>query len=44
MYHRLFLPLRSGRVLVAIGAMHLHGRKGLLALLRGDGYRIARVW
>ena len=44
MHHRLLLPLRSGRVLVAIGAMHLHGRKGLLALLRGDGYRIAKVW
>ena len=44
MHHRLILPLRSGRVLVAIGAMHLHGKKGLLALLRADGYRIAKVW
>ena len=44
MHHRLALPLRSGRVLVAIGALHLHGGKGLLALLRAEGYRIVKVW
>ena len=44
MHHRLFMPLRSGRVFVAIGALHLHGEKGLLALLRKDGYRATRVW
>ena len=40
----LALPLRSGKVLVAIGALHLHGGKGLLALLRADGYRVVKVW
>ena len=44
MHHRLFVPLRGGRVLVAIGASHLYGDRGLLAMLRNDGYRITRVW
>ena len=44
MHHRLFIPLREGRVFIAIGAMHLHGPKGLLALVREDGYRVSRVW
>ena len=44
MHHRLFVPLREGRVLVAIGALHLQGPKGLLALLRQDGYRVTPVW
>ncbi len=44
MHHRLVLPLRAGRVFVAVGAMHLHGPKGLLAMLRSDGYRVTRIW
>ena len=44
MAHRLFLPLRRGRVFVAVGALHLYGAKGLLAQLRGQGYRLRRVY
>jgi uncharacterized protein YbaP (TraB family) len=44
MAHRLHLPLRTGRVFVAVGATHLYGPKGLLALIEKQGYRVARVY
>jgi uncharacterized protein len=44
MAHRLFFPLREGRVFVAVGALHLYGAKGMLALLREQGYRVTRVY
>jgi len=44
MAHRLTLPLRRGNVFVAVGAMHLHGERSLLALLREQGYRVRRVY
>jgi uncharacterized protein YbaP (TraB family) len=44
MHHRLTLPLRGGRIFVAVGAMHLYGSKGLLAMLQRDGYRVTRIW
>jgi uncharacterized protein YbaP (TraB family) len=44
LHHRLFFPLREGRAFVAIGATHLYGNAGLLALLERDGYRVVRVW
>lgn len=43
MHHRLAMPLRAGRVFIAVGALHLHGEKGLLALIARDGYRITRL-
>ena len=44
MAHRLFLPLAHGRVFIAVGALHLYGSKGLLTLLRAQGYRIRRIY
>lgn len=44
MAHRLFLPLRGGGVFVAVGALHLHGERSLLALLREQGYRVRRLF
>jgi uncharacterized protein len=44
MAHRLFLPLKHGRVFVAVGALHLYGSAGLLAQLREQGYRVRRVY
>lgn len=44
MHHRLFLPLRAGGVFVAVGASHLEGERGLLAMLQEDGFRVSRVW
>jgi uncharacterized protein YbaP (TraB family) len=44
MHHRLTLPLRGGRIFVAVGAMHLYGSKGLLVMLQRDGYRVTRIW
>jgi len=43
MHHGLFVPLRAGGVFVAVGASHLYGPKGLLAMLRDDGYRLTRL-
>ena len=44
MAHRLFIPLREGRAFVAVGANHLYGERGLLALIEEQGYRVTRVY
>ena len=36
--------LRRGNAFVALGALHLYGDKGVLALLEQDGYRARRVY
>ena len=42
--HRALLPmLDQGGVFVAVGALHLVGAEGLVALLRGSGYRVTAI-
>jgi uncharacterized protein YbaP (TraB family) len=31
-------------VFAAIGATHLYGSRGLLAMLGHDGYKVTRIW
>jgi uncharacterized protein YbaP (TraB family) len=40
----LIVPLRGGRVFVAVGALHLYGDKGLLAMIARDKYRVTRLF
>jgi len=44
MAFRMQRQLRRGDAFVALGALHLHGEKGVLALLEADGYQAARVF
>jgi uncharacterized protein YbaP (TraB family) len=44
MAHRLQLPLREGGAFVAVGAAHLYGEAGMLALIEKQGYRVERVY
>ena len=44
MAHRLFMPLREGRAFVAVGANHLYGPDGNLALIERQGYRVERIY
>lgn len=44
MAFRMQRELRRGRAFVAIGALHLYGANGVLALLEQDGYRAERVY
>jgi uncharacterized protein YbaP (TraB family) len=44
MHYRLFMPLRDGHVFAAVGATHLFGKRGLLALIQQDGYRVTKLW
>jgi hypothetical protein len=41
---RMQRELRRGRAFIALGALHLYGSRGVLALLRKDGYRVSRVY
>ena len=43
MAFRMQRQLRRGEAFVALGALHLYGEKGVLALLERDGYRAARL-
>ena len=44
MAHRLTIPLREGGTFVAVGADHLYGEEGMLALIEKQGYRVKRVY
>ena len=44
MAFRMQRQLRRGDAFVALGALHLYGEKGVLALLAEDGYRAERVF
>src|SRR5438132_1216189 len=44
MAFRMQRELRRGAAFVALGALHLYGDKGVLALLEEDGYRSTRVY
>lgn len=44
MAFRMQRELRRGRAFVAVGALHLFGAKGVLALLEEDGYAARRVY
>lgn len=44
MAFRMQRQLRRGGAFVALGALHLYGEKGVLALLEEDGYASARVF
>ncbi len=44
MAFRMQRQLRYGNAFVALGALHLRGGKGVLALLEQDGYRVHRVY
>ena len=44
MAYRMQRELRRGAAFVAVGALHLHGERGVLALLQEDGYRATRVY
>jgi len=44
MAHRLHLPLREGGAFVAVGADHLYGEEGMLALIEKQGHRVERAY
>ena len=44
MAYRMQRELRRGGAFVAVGALHLHGEKGVLALLHEDGFRATRIY
>ncbi len=44
MAFRMQRQLRRGDAFIALGALHLYGEKGVLALLEADGYHATRVF
>lgn len=44
MAERMEAQLKQGGAFIAVGALHLHGDRGVLALLERRGWRVARVY
>ena len=44
MLERMQPRLREGNAFIAVGALHLPGKDGLLTLLRNKGYRVSPVY
>lgn len=36
--------LANGGAFIAVGALHLSGKDGLVERMRGAGYRVTKVW
>ncbi|HEV3043732.1 MAG TPA: TraB/GumN family protein, partial [Roseiarcus sp.] len=36
--------IEAGGAFIAVGAFHLSGKDGLVALLRGDGFTLTPLW
>jgi len=43
MAHYMRKPMRLGNTFIAVGAVHLFGDKGVLALIEKDGYTLTRI-
>lgn len=43
MEHYMRAPMRQRDTFIAVGALHLYGEKGVLALMEKDGYTVSRV-
>jgi hypothetical protein len=44
MLQRMQPRLEEGQAFIAVGALHLPGNKGLIQLLRQQGYNVSAVW
>jgi uncharacterized protein YbaP (TraB family) len=36
--------LEKGGAFIAVGALHLSGKRGLIEILRSKGWKVANVW
>ena len=43
MEHYMRKPMREKKTFIAVGALHLYGDQGVLALMEKDGYQVTRV-
>ncbi len=43
MQHYMRKPMREKKTFIAVGALHLYGDQGVLALMEKDGYKVKRI-